>query len=234
MLRLEKTKGKSQFRVSIKHKNSFFNPLLNIALLWAVGLHVSGFLLFHIVPFKINYTGTIFPPVSVSSDPGKIAESYIAGIDEELVPIPSYLLLPQHEVFTASEISFIKPQKELSFYCPSDDSSLLFLDQATQWLAHGYLPLSGPEAINAKLHISGPLSEYTVTCLKTPHIKGEQTLVFDILVNGQTGRVIWFCHKDASSIYDQEIENWLTTLHFSTDSMDFIQGRIEAFRSVDG
>lgn len=199
MLRLEKVLKTRDINITLRHKDSFFNPTLCFALLWAVGIHLGGILFFYIAPFKINYTDSLFPPVSVASDLGLSDTRHALALWEEETAIPSYLLLPfTAEAFshTPSKTPAIKPFNDRS---TERDSARLFLSSEIQCISHGCSPVEPKATAPLKIQVSGPLADYPQSLTKeilspslyASHQKRNYHLIFDVEVDGKTGQIMW-------------------------------------------
>lgn len=198
MLKLEQSR-KRDVSITVRQKDPFFNKIFCAALLWAVGIHLFGFLAFHIAPFRINYSDSIFRPVSVASDIGKNAEGLALALIEEHIPVPPYLLLPSTIEHKSPSIPKIEALKPVEYYIPAYMSVTPFIEKETACLVYDCVAVGAPQGTEAKMVISGPLRDFIrdIPTLQMPQalagrIKQAQSLSFSVIADGPSGKIVWF------------------------------------------
>lgn len=195
MLRLEKIRKTHDISVTLRKKAPFFSTTFCLALLWALGIHLFGLLIFHVAPFRITYSDSIFPPVSVASDLGKIWQgNALAYLDEDIV-VPPYLLLPLSLDFSTPSIPEL-PQPKKSEYYSANFYKNPFLSVELDSLVHENPKFDLPMDQLMKIHVSGPLADFawkyeSIDFSVYEIKKGEYAIAYDIKVD-ESGHVFWW------------------------------------------
>lgn len=238
MLRLEKIRKSDDVTVILRQKTPFFNPTLCLALLWAIGVHVFGMLFFQVAPFKINYTDSLFPPVAVETDLGLPIHGNVQAFIEDSFPIPEYLQLPLKTDISSPEIPRYQPKRELEYYQPASLTFHSFLSIDLSYLSYAQVSLEPAAPASFKVHISGPLAKHQKqnSIIDIPFSfsdlrKGEYLSVFDVLMDGKSGKIIWFQPRGKSH---PKLLQWYNTIikemSFEPSLPDtIISGQIEFF-----
>ena len=115
MLKLEKASSDRQISVIVRDKEYFLTHSFLIAFALAAGFHFLFLLIFHIAPFKIRWSETIFPPIQVEASSFK---DFAVMIDAEPAAHassglpqakPSSPILPEHPtVLALRQMEYIK------------------------------------------------------------------------------------------------------------------------------
>src|SRR6202021_1010342 len=83
MLRFERKSRNREVSISLRSHEKALNRLSMTAFGLALGLHLMGFLIFQVAPFKISNMTTNIPPVIVRSDLAFAPESSVYAILED-------------------------------------------------------------------------------------------------------------------------------------------------------
>lgn len=242
MLRLEKALKTHEINVLLRPKEPFFNRVFCLALLWAVGIHLLGLLIFNIAPFKVNYSDSIFPPVAVASDLGAGGDGHALAFLDEQIRVPQHLLLPLAVDLSTPPIPATPPVKLLEYQPSAPSSSQPFLSSELRCLSHGELPIEPAACPPVKIQISGPLARYgsgVQPAVDLPaslaFLQGrDYTFSFDVRVDGRTGRPIWVHPKGQAPaqiiLWGEEV---VKRMRFEgTGSEVAVVGTVEIFISV--
>lgn len=247
MLKLEKARH-SDVNITMRNKQRCFNRTLITALAIACGLHLFGAIIFHIHPF-ISFGDKILSPTIVEAEMNNSLDdddwSVLAYLDTkhkssryQFAPTPSEPKLPS--------ISISAPSRQTEYI---KETSLLinpFLSIEEDW---DYLIAKEPPASNSppiSVHVSGPLADIPLITDGTTEISPtEQTnllkqplrCVFEVQVEGKTGRIFWFTAKQ--SLSEQSIcstaETLLHHMRFQPSSHSVIStGEVEITISPAG
>ena len=82
MLQLEKKSRNRPVSVSLRMGGKLFTPTFVRGLTLAIGLHLSGFALFQVAPFRIGNVETIFPPAQVNIDMGSTLDGAVVALPD--------------------------------------------------------------------------------------------------------------------------------------------------------
>lgn len=99
MLRLEKKTYGREIYITIREKNSFWNPTLLQAFCCALILHVLALVIFRVPPFSSKESTFVFPPALVNIDLEKETDDTIAMADLESEKKYSWL----HPIFNETQ-----------------------------------------------------------------------------------------------------------------------------------
>lgn len=234
MLKLEKIRKTKDLNVCLRQKEPFFNRTFCLALLWAAGLHLFGILAFHIAPFKITYSNSLFPPVSVDSDLGWSLRGKTMAFFEEEINVPAHLLVPFIDDFVPAPVE-LPALKEKSGYAPKISGAHPFLSSELKGLQHEASPLQRTSAQFVHIDVSGPLA---AAVWKKPEIeisslhftkKSELFLCFDVLVDGKSGRIFWLQPAEKAPLALLAwAEKIMKGMEFDVPSVELaIAGRVE-------
>jgi len=147
MLKLERKKNSRELAVFIRTKTAFFTRPFLFALAYALFIHLLGFLIFHVAPFKISYQQGILSPTSVFTEIPIHSSVYTSHeyLDKE-IPIPNDLIAPmptKPKLLTAETWTLIQNDLHLR----------------NQIEKHIGFPLLPPRSPTITLHLSGPIAE---------------------------------------------------------------------------
>ncbi len=227
MLKIEKISRNQQITIGFKKKNSFFNKALLEACFLAVILHLAGFLIFHIGPFKIM-NSQILPPALVETDIFEEA-STIAKIDPEKrlsrFPFAPTLKGPEFPAMPDLNLTdFMVLSQEINFL----DNPFLNMENDLQH-AHFFSKKNKNKPI--KVVLSGDLAnkkyEGDLSCLDSfKKIYG----LYKVKVENKTGRIFWI--EPMTAFLDEKqneaIKKFLKEIRFEKIDHGFLtSGEIE-------
>jgi len=159
MLSLEKNHRNKEITVKIRKRKSFFTPLLCQAFCLALGIHLIGFLIFHIHVFKRNST-FLYSPIQVKAD-----ENF-----------PSKPLLLLEEVPSSHQDPFEPPLfaflENFSYHIPSEQLESVDSD---------FIPLENHFSYPSV--ISKPVKTSPVSFFITGELAKRQLLKYDPLLD---------------------------------------------------
>lgn len=223
MLRLERKSYDPLVHVLFRDKESLFTRSFATAFILALAIHLGLFILFRISCLKILSGVSTLPPIHVEADIALKEAAAVADIESNVlsiqgipIPFPSHPELSNHPTFLAvrpteyikepdiSENSFIGIEK--SVYSPDPTP-----------------PIGRPKA-PIELVVSGPLASQAIVFdglnRLAPAIQGALRAVYNVLVDGRSGRVVWFEPKQTTNMpsIDRLAESILRGLLFASDA----------------
>lgn len=239
MLKLEKRGCDNQIYISLKSKEKLFNRQVCLAVAVALGLHLFGFLLFQVTPFKINASAAILPPVLVDAEISEQKNIVLANAEENprsssyfLEPTPSLPPLPQRTLSplyrhlesikdaTFTSHPFLKLEKSL--YEPT-------VFEAAELFSPSLI-ISGPLLTRAAL--AGPFPTF-----EAPHLKGKFSAVYQVQIEQKTGSIFWYEMKQSTldGEADRLVEAIVKNLRFIPKEDIFVtSGDIEIHLDLKG
>lgn len=201
MLKLEKDEISREIAIRLKPRDRFLNRPFIAALAMALALHFVPFMLIKIAGIRLDFPDLLLPPIVVDADPKGIEEQNSAAevIEntsakrDQLEPVPLAIEVPSFERIislpTFSERLEVPPQD--NHFWEAESKALLALSE-----------MLAPEIALAKARIvlSGPLGERKLlkALFDSGTIRGpssqieEKRLLYEVLVEGKSGQVVWF------------------------------------------
>ena len=82
MLKIEQKADHQPISISLREKTKLLTPTFKNAFILAFFLHLSAFTLFHVQPFRINQSHTLFPPVQVNIEIAQSNSAIFADLNE--------------------------------------------------------------------------------------------------------------------------------------------------------
>lgn len=234
MLKLEKVSRNNQLNVIVRDKEHFLSRPLLIAFSIAISFHLLLLIIFKITPFALHLNQTIFPPVQVETDhPNNAAITaditQFNELSSNLPPTPPSLpIIPNTPQFLAYNHT-LSTEQENSPAQLFDPIEKAITQPATILLS------SPPSPLPIAVIVSGPLAEHTllVDGLKDnvrPVKQSIGTAKYEVIVEGNTGRVIWQepIQNSSNIALEKFAERILKDMRFATDSSAYmISGYIE-------
>ncbi len=236
MLKLQKASSDRQISIIIRDKEYFFTHSFLIAFALAAGFHLLFLLIFHIAPFKIRWSETLFPPVQVEAsfnDAGVvIAVTPPLPIASGLPPArPSLPILPEQPTLLA-----LRPMEYLK---ENDKPHNPFSHIERNVYQPVFAPLHKPPLPPITLMISGPLSGKSLLAdglqdKRLPRINyagnPELRTIYHVLVEEHSGRIFWHEPKELTNIaaLDRFAEGLLQAIVFAPGKQAFVtDGEVE-------
>ena len=235
MLKLERTSNPSGLILRLREKETFWEPRLVKALLFALVLHLGILLLFHVSPFKLASTFT-FPPIQVQSEQSLQGISALVSSEpydqeEELPPPPFYFRPPPLDWISFST----KPSITSSALLNPD--ALRHIEERVWPILHEPLSLPLEEPL-IRLAISGDLAERPL--IDTDPLLSEMKLIssltssyvhvaYEVQMDERTGRLFWYERTQSSgdSAIDRLTEKILLNIRFDPSGpREFITGTL--------
>jgi hypothetical protein len=112
MLRFERKSRNREVSISLRSQEKSLNRLTLMALGLALGIHLMGFVVFHVAPFKISNVNNVIPPVMVRSDLTLPSDRTVYALMEESNEVTPKIKRP---VFSTPELPSFPKSKNLSF-----------------------------------------------------------------------------------------------------------------------
>ncbi|MFQ5728922.1 MAG: hypothetical protein ACE5GN_00990 [Waddliaceae bacterium] len=240
MLRLEKKSKNRPVSVCLRVGGRLFTPTFLRALALAIGLHLSGFVIFQVSPFKIGHLETTFPPIQVNIDIGAPLDGTVlarlegegttsVAMAEPKPSTPSIPLVP--ELTMQRDLAYPKEQATHKYPFQQMEAGLSYIN---------LLDLSPPSPKSADridIQVYGDLAHKEI--LKTGwddkdvlanYTKGSCLATYDVKVEDRTGKVFWYEQQQGPDKKKRNAlaENILNRLQFAKDPSGCISlGRVE-------
>ena len=235
MLKLERTSNPSGLILRLREKETFWEPRLVKALLFAFALHLGVFLLFHVSPFKLASTFT-FSPVQVQSEQSlqgisALVSSGTYDLEDELPLPPFYFRPPPLDWISFSTKPSITPSALLN------PDALRHIEERTWPIWHEPLSLNLEEPL-VRLAISGDLAErhlidtdpllskmQPITSLPAAYAH----VTYEVQMDERTGKLFWYERTQSSgdSAIDRLTEKILLNIHFDpSGTREFVTGTL--------
>lgn len=235
MLKLEKVSREGTISVIVRDKEHLFTRPFALAFGIALIIHLSLILIFHIAPFKIGITDTVFPPTSVEADTMILKESAIALIEPVIQTIKG-LPIPPSSSPTTTEPYFSKEHP--IEYRKEETSTVSAFNLLEKEI---YQPVFHSIDIQQKppleILISGALADQPLlsSSFKDKIIpllitSTDLRITYSVMVEGRTGKIFWFEPKQVAHIasLDHFSEMILRDMKFVPDAKNLIlSGEIE-------
>lgn len=230
VLRVEKSKKDHQINVCLRERESYFSKLFLKAFALALAIHLGGYLLFRIQPFKAD-SNYIFPPIQVISQAKLESSSVIVEhAPEEDVSFPIALFKPAPQYIPEPpDIFSINPSEENNFASFEREIPSVSIP-----IEMSYTPL--------QIYVSGQLSKRKL--LEGPYDllrKPERTtkreaqtyhIAYQVQINPDSGLIFWYDKMLSSPVkeIDKQIEKVLLDLRFEANSsLEGVKGQIDFF-----
>ena len=211
MLKLERKSRDGEVNLLINGNDSFFNRSLVVAFLLALGFHALFLLVFHVSPFKSGVIETLYPPVGVEADLPVIPDGVLAVADIGTAPLSLYgIPVPGFSQPSVPPSSQFLKTVATTYSIETDplDNPFLSIEE------DAYLPIFSvsvkKERKPINVLVSGVLAERGIIFLGVDaknssssvikEMKEPLRLVYDVSVDGRTGKVFWFEPKEPSRL----------------------------------
>ena len=235
MLKLERTSNPSGLILRLREKETFWEPRLVKALLFALVLHLVVLLLFHVSPFKLASTFT-FPPIQVQSEQSLQGISALVSSgpfdqDEEIPPPPFYFRHPPLDWISFSTNPSITPAASLN------PDALLHIEERAWPIWHEPLTLLLEEPL-VRLAIAGDLAErllidtdpllskmQPISTLPASYARA----AYEVQMDERTGKLFWYERTQSSgdSAIDRLTEKILLNIRFDPGvPREFVTGTL--------
>lgn len=238
MLKLQKTSSDRQISVIVRDKEYFFTQSFLLAFGLALAFHFLFLVIFHVGPIKLRWNETIFPPVQVEADGFKDIALTVdvkapKNLSNGLPPIkPSMPLLPEQPI-----VSITPPTEYIKENIGTRNPFNEIEKRITQ---PTFNPLKKQPSSLVEMLVSGPLAnlELLTGLPQTelpPHLKNlirnkERRIIYNVLVEGHTGKIFWHEALEQTSIasLDQYAEVLLQNIAFVPQQKIFVTaGEVE-------
>lgn len=234
MLKLEKIAKTQEIGIILRDKPFLLTKTFSLAFGCALFIHLGAFTIFHISPFKIGYSESIFPPAIVAADLPFRGNGNNLSIQLMEEAIPSYLIAPTIPI---PELSLQLQENAI----PGGFSLHPFLsleDNVGIQQTDTLFQKSGPK-LPVKIHLSAGLAnkaydnnEELLKIITEPisSITSEQSFLFTVQIEQRTGQIFWWEEKTihASKDAHQQAIKILKNLRFDTDQEGFVElGNVE-------
>lgn len=232
MLKLQKASREGIVSIIVRDKEQVLTKPFLIAFAIALAIHLGLMTLFHVAPFTIGVSHTVFPPTRVEANVG-LKESAIADLQpvvptlRGLPPPPttspslaheplflSYRPMEYHKAEMATQVTFVEIEKNI--YEPT------------------FSPLSSPAQEPLRIVVSGVLAEYEMKSMQpqalSAPIHDPLRMVYSVMVKANTGKIFWFETQQESrtAAINQFAEALLRDMTFSIDpKMVVVRGEVE-------
>ncbi len=240
MLKLEKATHDRKISISVRDKEYFLTHSFLIAFGLALGFHLLFLLIFHVAPFKLMWGDTIFPPTQVEADTLVPETALIVDVNAA-TKVPSGLPDAKPSLPMLSIAPTVAPQRHLEYIKEGNTLSNPFIQIERDLSYPSFSPLVKPAVPELRIVVSGPLGMQHFTqegdsVNKLPSLvaaanpAGKVRLIFDVLVDGRTGRICWYEPKELSHIHavDRYGESLLHELAFAPHPETFVTtGEVE-------
>lgn len=232
MLKLEKTSKSSGLVISMRERDSFFEPRLLKALAIALIFHLGALILFHATPFRFSSTFT-FPPIQVQTDSPIQAISVQAALnweEEDHLPPPPIVFTPDLDWISYSQESGLIPLLTLDPHAFKPIEEKIW----PQWEEPLALKLEEPRI---QLAISGDLAQLSLIS-KDPILEKMQPMspheaptyvTYQVLLDPRSGELFWHERIESSqeAAINQLTEKILLNLLFSIpESAEIVKGSL--------
>lgn len=236
MLKLERDTHTRQVYIRTAKGEALFNGLFLTALVSAVIIHAAFFFIFRIDKGHEDYPDFILPPITVHAapQPSEMEENYslteyeahVLAKQSSYEPAPSLLAVPPiSSQLTAEFIYTEMPTDEMERFNPLETEFLL--KELTPIEVEIPVPrtrikLSGPIRDMVDMEFELP-AEHDTILLPVHQIK-QSRYSFDVIVDSDSGKVIWY---DKYQNTPREIEELLLTLSFPISHDRIAKGQLE-------
>jgi hypothetical protein len=112
MLRFERKSRNQEVSISLRNREKALSRLSLAAFGIALGMHLMGFLIFHVAPFKISNVTNILPPVVVKSDLTLSSDPTVYAVMDEIKEAAPKIPKP---VFSTPQLPSFPKSQNLSF-----------------------------------------------------------------------------------------------------------------------
>lgn len=235
MLRLQRSSRDKLISIFVRDKDKFFSKPLVIAFAIAFGFHLFLLLMFHVSPFILSSGDVIFPPATVVADAVIADQGAVAVIDSSSHWMRGLPRPPDSSPSIKGTPSYtISRPISKGGSLPSGDFLFTSLEQSLY--VNEFNPLRNRESPPFALAISGVLASLPVKDGYpkpegiTGTVEGETRAVFNVMVDGRTGKIFWydFVEKSSKTRLDKFAENALAGMTFETNhSLGTLSGEIE-------
>ncbi len=225
MLTINQNKNLSLFK-----QNRFLNRRFLFALSLAIALHLFALIFFKIESFRIGDSLTLLPPMVIESvliDNESSVKTEVDSRDRR------YAFQPRKPELTLPEAPKINWHKSQQIVHPQVQKNpfLIPLPSTTSYSAPSQTIFSH------QIAILGPLNTRPFTTSKKEQLvlvsnKMKQArALYDVRVENQSGKIFWFEQLEASGPLTSEMEDFLSSLHFSPMVDGISRGKVEIILS---
>lgn len=216
MLRLAKAKKSQEIVISLREREGFLTKALLQAFALALFIHMSGFLLFQVQPFKLT-SSYIFAPVNVEIpviDGHLELSKELIKEDLAFLELPSIIFETPKEALVIDDLSILPMLTQVDYH-------------STLQIPYEYKPI--------QIMISGqlaqrPLKEQMdegVAVAASPEKVSAEMMQYQVQVDPYTGEIIWYKKTKGSEEFLELSEGLLSKLRFETDhTFEHIVGEV--------
>lgn len=236
MLKLEKRKRSQEVTVRLRDKDPTFDRPFLIAFGIAMGLHMFGFLLFHVSPFKVDNTNTIFAPILVNIDFDSEKEMITTETESDRLR-KRHLSEPKTSELSLPEFKTTVPDHDIVLLRPKSvrENPFTFLEKKFR-----INPIYSPDisAPSMEILVSGDLAERKIVegdLYDSTEVNSEdrEHIVYQVQVEGKSGEIFWFEAKGGDPKLTSFAEDLLGMIRFESDPQQFvISGEIEIRKAI--
>ncbi|NGX41812.1 MAG: hypothetical protein K940chlam7_00086 [Chlamydiae bacterium] len=244
MLKLEKKSDNRPVNVKMRMNSRICTPTFLRALAIAVGIHLMGYLIFHVKPFNVGSFETIFPPVQVNIDMQQMLNGGVLANLEGEGQSTAAILEPKSSVPTIPLLSTPEMKRELAY--PREKTvkrnPFQHMEENLDYLTLENLsPPQPKKGRRIKVSAFGNLSNKEIVAegwegkkLFRRHAFEERNTqylaTYDVKVEDRTGKIFW--HQQHEPLEKKKLnvlaEKVLENLLFDRDPNGFIsEGQIE-------
>lgn len=235
MLHLEKPSPTDSAYVTLREHTRMFTPTFLRALSLACCFHLTGFVLFHVQPFRIAQTSTQFPPVQVNIEMTPPNSAIYANVEvesscrrtlpEPVLPKP---FIPRLSLNSPSRAEVLPSEK------PFPMTPIIFEEPDAlidEWIAFDPAPSSKIKAPQIRLlgALSNRLPILNTLPVSTFPLKKSslKRLTYSVKIDDRTGTIFWYSAQSENGFTD-EAEAILKSIRFEPLANGFVtEGQIE-------
>jgi hypothetical protein len=202
MLGLEKKSGKRPIGITFRVGSKLFTPTFVRGLALAIGLHLSGFIIFQVSPFKIGLIETTFPPTQVNIDMGTPSDGAALAQLEGEGTLSKAMAKPKPSIPNIPPVTEFAMERGPAYPKEQTISRYPFQQIETGLYFTNFLDLSFPSPRSAnriEIQVCGDLANREILHTgwndRDPlpsYSKGDYFAIYDIQVEDRTGRVFWY------------------------------------------
>ena len=231
MLKLERKSRDGQVKVLVRDREYPINRTLAIAFAAALGFHLLFFILFQISPFRIAGINTLFPPVHVEADVVTKEIVSIAMLEQFPLSIPGIAFPTASHPAKQERPEYLAVRPSVYIKETHHSNNAFSALESEIYQPEIALPKRTSKR-PVELFISGLLAEKKlvsppIDAIKLPTLPNRADahlhVVYDLVVEGSSGRVIWFEPKHQTNIpaLDVLAGNIVENLEFAPDPRTF-------------
>jgi hypothetical protein len=243
MLRVEKNAQSKPVYLSVRENARMLTPTFIRALIFALALHLSALILFHVQPFRLKYNSPQYPPIQVNIELALPENAIFADLEQRKLhrfPIPEPPLapsvIPHYGIKMEDRVQAVPKNMKIR-------NTILPIETEGD-LSHLFVTLDpGKHAVcrTPVIQISGPLASLPIVADSLPaqsiHAKKHSLvrLQYSVKVDSRTGKIFWYApntQTDGKKI-QKTAEDILERIQFNPAPSEFVtQGEIELYLAV--